>query len=415
MVDIHLAGMLVRFALLDGRQVNIREFDQYRGSTKGRPEGFICPECNEEVVLVLPNQNIEDHFRHLPGSACRSAAGGESAVHLNAKAFLTQQFNKYHRASLVYRCGRCGHRYSYLRIENYDHAEPEWKVGRRRPDIACLRGADVVGAAEIYYTHAVDDEKKGEFNAARLKWFEIGAGQVLTGRYFLNVESADVLAIDAQGAGITYPAPPAICEACEELARKEAFRQHQERLRREQEQREREYQERMRREQEAQRREELYRERERQREELEQKRKQEYEEWKRQEVENARLEAERTAREAAARAEAERLAKEESARREAERAVFEQSGGPAWFDQKGDLHIPIRAIYKYRYWAGGQPLVATLAELGASIEAWRRYAARGPHLLTPRHSEICAGTLQRAGGVIYCPECKYFIEEVEAK
>jgi Competence protein CoiA-like family len=412
MVDVHLAGMLVRFALFEGREVNIREYDHYRGSAKGRPEGFVCPECNEEVVLVLPKQNIEDHFRHLPGSACRSAAGGESAVHLNAKAFLTQKLNAFHSASLVYRCGKCTHWYPYLRIENYDRAQAEWTIGRRRPDIACLSGSDVViGAAEIYYTHAVDDEKKGEFSAAQLKWFEIGAGQVLAGKYFGHVESADILSIDAQGAGISYPLPPVVCEACQELARKEEYRRRQEALRREQERLKREHDLQLQREQEAQRREELRIEQQRQREALEVERQLRYEEWRRKEDEKARVEAERRAKEETERAEAERVAREaerlarqEAARAEAEYAAFLKTGGRAYLTSDGELRG--RDFFR-------QPMWETLAVLKAPLRAWRLHAHRDPDLLSDAHRKRCDGEPQQGEGFIFCVNCGYYFEQAE--
>jgi len=414
MVDIHLAGMLVRFALFDGRLVNIREYDQYRGSTKGRPDGFICAECNEEIVLVLPKRDIEDHFRHLPGSACRSAAGGESAVHLNAKAFLTQKLNGFHSASLVYRCGKCTHWYSYLRIENYDHAEPEWTIGRRRPDIACLDQSNaVLGAAEIYHTHAVDDQKQGEFKAQGLNWFEISASHVLAGEYFGHVEAAHILSIDAIGAGISYPRPPSVCEACAEEMRRAEFRRRQEQLRIQQERLKREHELQLQREQEEKRREELRQEQQRRQEEVEQQRLQVYDEWKREQQEKARIEAERRAKEEAERIEAERasrevrrLAKEEAERAHAALMAFLKTGGHAHLTPDGGL----RGRDYFR-----QPMWETLEVLNAPLAIWRLYSYRQADLLTGGHAKRCDGQVKQGEGFIYCVSCGYYLEQESSK
>ena len=223
MVENWLSKVKLRFALQDGIQVSIRDFDGYRGTESDRPSNIVCPQCNEEVCPVLPTKEdeatgkrIADHFRHLPDATCSVREGGESAAHLNAKAFLTQKLNDFHSISLVYKCNKCSFWYSYLKIEDYDHAEPEWKVGRRRPDIACLSSAGVIlGAVEIYHSHRVSDEKKAEFTAQGLTWFEISAGRILTAKHFLDVEGPYVFSIDATGADVTYPPPPSICEECQ--------------------------------------------------------------------------------------------------------------------------------------------------------------------------------------------------------
>ncbi|CAK8716880.1 hypothetical protein GKODMF_08485 [Candidatus Electrothrix gigas] len=46
--------------------------------------------------------------------------------------------------------------------------------------------------------------------------------------------------------------------------------------------------------------------------------------------------------------------------------VSSLEGKKAYLDDKGRLRIPLDADDKYRYWAGGQSVFATLLELGAS-------------------------------------------------
>ena len=70
-----------------------------------------------------------------------------------------------------------------------------------------------------------------------------------------------------------------------------------------------------------------------------------------------------------------------------------------------DLIIPFSAESNYQYWRNGaQKLCEILAELGASIEVWRRHSA----LLTPNHDEICGGAVRQAGEVIFCSDCGRF-------
>lgn len=411
MVRFDLSQVKLRFAARGGDLLNIRVFDYMRGTSKGRPTDLSCPECEAKVVPVLsPAHQIADHFRHEAETNCEVSGSGESAIHFNAKAFLAQELNKYHSASLVHQCRNCSNWYAFLKIEHYDYAKPELKIAnRRRPDVSCVSGSDVVGAAEIFHTHAVDPEKQADLNAAGLTWFEIPAMNV-SRQYFKFVEGAHIFSIDAKGAGITYPEAPSVCEACAELIRKEEFRQHQYRLRVQQERLKREHELQLEREREEARREELRVEQNREQEALSQQRQQEYEEWQRQREEKWRQEAEQRAKEQAAREEAERIAKEQVARLEAERHVLEQSGGPARLLENGDLQIPLNCIYRFRHWVGGQPLVRTMAELSAPLETWRKYAAYSSHLLTPRHSEVCKGRIERADEIAYCADCGYFTE-----
>lgn len=220
-MSIDLSQVNLRFAVRDEALVHIRAFDEHRGKTRGRPTDLTCPECEAKVVPVLsPTHQITDHFRHEAETSCVISSAGESAVHFNAKAVLAQELNKYHSASLVYQCGMCRHWYSFLKIDHYDYAKLERKIAnRRRPDVSCVSGDDVVGAAEIFHTHAVDFEKKADLNAAGLPWFEIPAASVHR-QHFKFVEAAHIFSIDAISAGITYPLSPKLCEPCEREAGK---------------------------------------------------------------------------------------------------------------------------------------------------------------------------------------------------
>ncbi len=46
-----------------------------------------------------------------------------------------------------------------------------------------------------------------------------------------------------------------------------------------------------------------------------------------------------------------------------------------YLTEKGELRIPFTADPRYHWWAGGQSLAETLAELDAPPDVWRRYVA----------------------------------------
>lgn len=404
MNNLDLSQIHLRYALQSGKPVNIRAFADCRYSK--RPTDLYCPECDGGVRVVLQkdrdnkDRKIRDHFRHLPDSTCALRDGGESVHHLNAKIYLAEQLSKYRHATLSYRCQQCTYEYAYLRINDYDEVVPEMKVGKRKPDISCLHAKQPIGAAEIFHKHAVDAEKQYDLNQMGLVWFEIPAMNV-NPRYFRFLESRDVISIDAQGAGITYPEPPKMCDACAEEIRRQEFRRHQDQLKAQEERLKREHELQLQREQEEARREELRLAQERRLEALARQRRQEYEEWQREREERWRQEAEQRAEEEAEREKAERIAKEEAARLEAERIAFYKKGGAAYLTPEGELRC--RDYFN-------QPMGLTLAALNAPLKTWRLYRAHGPHLLTPKHAEVCKGQIERTEIVAYCDECGYFTE-----
>ena len=46
-----------------------------------------------------------------------------------------------------------------------------------------------------------------------------------------------------------------------------------------------------------------------------------------------------------------------------------------YINARGELIIPFDSEAKYRWWAGGQSITKTLAELDAPPDVWRRYVA----------------------------------------
>jgi len=68
--------------------------------------------------------------------------------------------------------------------------------------------------------------------------------------------------------------------------------------------------------------------------------------------------------------------REELRRRKGEvlRLLTPQSASPRpYLNQRGELIIPFDSNPRYHYWAGGQSIAATMRELNAPPEVWRRY------------------------------------------
>ena len=77
-----------------------------------------------------------------------------------------------------------------------------------------------------------------------------------------------------------------------------------------------------------------------------------------------------------------------------------------YLSANSDLVIPFDADQKYHHWCGGQPIVTTLAELGAQPEVWRRYANEDANLFITHHQR-CGGILTGAPhGITFCAECR---------
>lgn len=398
----HQAGGL-RFALQGEVLRPTKFFDNLRGA-KGRPTDLQCPCCEQPVMIKLsPTGKKVDHFAHYPDSDCFLKERGESVQHLNAKIGLAQEMEQYHYASLIFQCRLCSNWYPYLQINEYDSVKPEYKFGRRRPDISCLSGGQTIGAAEIWHKHAVDLEKRSELDKSGIDWFEIPAGSVHR-RNFKHILGAHIFEIDAVGAQIQYPVTPSICEVCEGRKRLEA----KQRIAREQEQAEKLA--RYLQEAEEARLQAEY-ERELAANAHAEEQRLEYQEWLEQRKEaKAREQQERTNRETQ-RLAAERRAKEDTARIEIERQAAEQRDGPAFLTESGELRIPRYSLFKYRYWKPeGQSLFVTLAELNAPLETWRKYATKNQDLITDKHQTWCAGKIQRGSNFSFCVECGYYWE-----
>lgn len=355
-------NLLVAFQ--DGALRTVRDFQDLRGA-KARPTDLTCPQCEKPVTVKLsPIKQIADHFAHLPGSDCALRNGGESAAHLNAKAGLALRLSQFHNMALSIKCRACQNWDNYFRVSDYDEVVPELKLGKRRPDISILSATQTIGAAEVKHTHGVSAEKQYDLNSSGVQWFEIPTAGAH--KKFYNVyPDANLFTINARDAEVIYPAPPDYCEVCTHFKRKEAEKfAHEKAFQKD-----------------------LFRL-----------------------PIQERVGLDRAAQEAAVA----RLLERE-ARTKEEQDKWEQADGPARINASGELIIPTRSIYKYRYWAGGQTLWATLEELNAPLAVWRRYAARDEALLTAEHLKRCTQPAKRGNGFAYCTDCGYWLEEQAKK
>jgi len=76
----------------------------------------------------------------------------------------------------------------------------------------------------------------------------------------------------------------------------------------------------------------------------------------------------------------------------------------------GELCIPLDSDPRFRYWADGQSLFATLIEMDAPLEMWRRHAYRNADLLDGRHGARCKGEAMQGTGFVRCGVCGYYCE-----
>ena len=86
-------------------------------------------------------------------------------------------------------------------------------------------------------------------------------------------------------------------------------------------------------------------------------------------------------------------------------------GKQPYLTEGNELIIPLFTPKRYRWWQGGQSVWATLAELGAPLDTWRRHAAnRGDFLLSTKHDKWCGGNVRTGVGFAFCVECGGYAE-----
>lgn len=87
-------------------------------------------------------------------------------------------------------------------------------------------------------------------------------------------------------------------------------------------------------------------------------------------------------------------------------SIRENQSDQPYLTERNELVIPTFTPKRFRWWQGGQSIWATLAELGAPLETWRRHAVnQGEFLFSPQHADWCNGEVRTGHGFAYCVEC----------
>ena len=208
-----------RWVLVDGQLHDVSEFSHLE--KRQRPDA-ICPICELPVVLKLGTINVH-HYAHRTDAAC-VASQSETALHLNTKFHLYRELRAAGPAEIVIEqaCQWCHEKKQrYVWLKDWDDVKVEYRMDSFRPDIALLREGRVIGALEIFVTHAVDDRKIAYLVKHHVAWLEFAARPEM---YEPPTAWKKVEPLPLSSSEIPYPA-----WSCEECAlKKEQERQQRE-------------------------------------------------------------------------------------------------------------------------------------------------------------------------------------------
>jgi competence CoiA-like predicted nuclease len=164
-----------KWVLVDQILCNVSDFAHL--SPQKRPE-TICPVCQRPVILKLGSILVH-HYAHQPDSIC-TASQPETALHLNTKFHIYSQLLHARAIYIGQNCEGCNRREKkHLWLEGWDSVEVEYRVDSFRPDIALLSKGRVIGAIEVYLSHAVTDEKIQYFDSENIAWLEVSAQEAV--------------------------------------------------------------------------------------------------------------------------------------------------------------------------------------------------------------------------------------------
>jgi flagellar biosynthesis GTPase FlhF len=151
---------------------------------------YLCAdkECRKPVFFRRGKIN-QHHFAHnisTDTERCVSNNGGECKEHYDAKHHIEQHLQEY--AFIVEECTDCKKQKYFTGIYGYVRAKVEGLIqGCKRiadvlvyEDICGIRR--IIAAIEVFHTHRVDDEKRGELQALNVPIIEVKATDVLEER-----------------------------------------------------------------------------------------------------------------------------------------------------------------------------------------------------------------------------------------
>lgn len=182
-------------------------------NTATAPGAVTCPVCERPVVLKL-GRKVVHHAAHAPGDPC-VVTQPETALHFNLKCHIAAQLaaavgtgrplrvteacmvgqsglaweRRYHAPAPAdylrheWLADPCEERRERVWLEAWDRVELERRVGDERaariPDVVLYRSGIVVGAIEVFHSHAVDDAKAETLAALEVPWVEVRADEAL--------------------------------------------------------------------------------------------------------------------------------------------------------------------------------------------------------------------------------------------
>ena len=172
-----------------------------------RPEGR-C-QCCEEAIVWKAGDVVLPHVAHRANSTC-AATNPETAEHMNAKAKIAHALTCENVLAIASKCS-AGHPSEMpWAVAPWAYAQPEYRLGTRRPDVALLDASrDGLAAIEVLHTHAVDKVKAADFAAAGLPWVEVLSSVALE---WDEKRPLPIVAADA----VTRAGFDAACRQCEE-------------------------------------------------------------------------------------------------------------------------------------------------------------------------------------------------------
>ena len=206
----------LRWVLVEGKLCEVSAFKDI--APKARPKVY-CPVCERQVTLKLGQKKVH-HFAHRPEDVCPST-NPETALHLNCKFHIYRQLQEAKTVYTVTSCDGCGKQKPIIWKRNWDTVEIEYNMNSIRPDIALLENGIVIGAIEIFVTHAVDSEKEQRLRSQQIDWIEIiGRERIYEEPNAWTVESP--LSTYRQ-----HPKPPSwICSDCQKRQEREEYKRN---------------------------------------------------------------------------------------------------------------------------------------------------------------------------------------------
>lgn len=158
----------LKWVLVDAQLHDVSEFSHL--IPKSRPD-VICPVCKRQVTMKLGRKKAH-HYAHRPEDTCPTS-NPETLIHLNCKFHIYEQLKQANEVYLSTSCQLCHKPKPFIWKQGWDKVEVEYTIDSIRPDVALIKSGEVIGAIEVYVTHAVDEIKAKRLELYQVDWIEI--------------------------------------------------------------------------------------------------------------------------------------------------------------------------------------------------------------------------------------------------